>query len=53
MTDPNRTSSTDIHEKAERLEEKADAMERTERAIPLPGETGDEDGVGPTTGVVP
>ena len=54
MTDPDRTSSPDdINEQADRLEEQAEAMERPGRAIPLPDESGDEDGVGPTTGLVP
>ena len=55
MTDPDRTSpSEDIAEQVERVEDDADAMERSDRAIPLPDESGEEDeGVGPVTGVVP
>jgi hypothetical protein len=55
MTDPNRNSPGDIEEQVERLEEDADALDRSDRAIPLPDETGGEDdeGVGPVTGVVP
>ena len=54
MTDPDRTSSGDLDEQLERVEEDAEAMERPDRAIPLPDESGEEDeGVGPTTGVVP
>ncbi|SFS30335.1 hypothetical protein [Brevundimonas viscosa] len=55
MTDPDRTSpSEDIAEHVERVEDDAEAMERPDRAIPLPDESGVEDeGVGPVTGVVP
>ena len=54
MTDPDRTSSGDLDQQVERVEEDAEAMERPDRAIPLPDESGEEDeGVGPTTGVVP
>ena len=54
MTDPDRTSPEDIDQQVERLEEDAEAMDRPDRAIPLPDETGEEEeGVGEITGIVP
>ncbi|MBX9459891.1 MAG: hypothetical protein KL785_00760 [Brevundimonas sp.] len=54
MTDPDRTSSADIDEQADRIADDAEAMDRPDRAIPLPDESGEEDeGVGEVTGIVP
>lgn len=58
MTEQNRipTDPTpeDLDDKAGQLEDDAEAMERYDRAIPLPDETGEGDeGVGPVTGLVP
>ena len=44
----------DLDDKVDQLEDDAEAMERYDRAIPLPDETGEaDDGVGPVTGLVP
>lgn len=44
----------DLDDKVEQLEDDAGAMERYDRAIPLPDESGEDDeGVGPVTGLVP
>jgi len=41
-------------ERIDRVEEDAEAMERRDRAIPLPDEDGEEEeGVGQITGIVP
>ncbi|WP_396594388.1 hypothetical protein [Brevundimonas sp. R86498] len=54
MTDPDRTASDGVDDRVEQLEDDADAMERPDRAIPLPDESGEgDDGTGPVTGVVP
>jgi hypothetical protein len=50
MTDPTPRPS-DLDQKVEDLAQKADAMDRPDRAIPLPDD--DDEGVGPVTGVVP
>jgi hypothetical protein len=49
MTDP----KTSLDDELEDLREDADALERPGRAIPLPKDEDGDDGVGPTTGVVP
>ncbi|MFN3669090.1 MAG: hypothetical protein ACK4VY_07255 [Brevundimonas sp.] len=53
MTDPDRASPEDRETQIERLEEKADAMDRPDRAIPLPADDEDDEGVGEVTGLVP
>lgn len=58
MTDPERntpeTSSETLDEQVEQVGDDAEAMERHDRAIPLPDESGEEDeGVGEITGIVP
>lgn len=58
MTDPERNtpdaSSESLDEQIERVEDDAGAMERSDRAIPLPDESGEEDeGVGEIIGIVP
>lgn len=49
MTDP----KPSLDDELEDLSEDADALERPGRAIPLPKDDDEDDGVGPTTGVVP
>lgn len=58
MTDPDRNtpdaSSETRDEQVEQVGDDAGAMERYDRAIPLPDESGEEDeGVGEITGIVP
>ncbi len=54
MTDPNRSSLQDVDEQIESIEDDAEAMDRPDRAIPLPDTSGkEEDGVGEVTGIVP
>lgn len=58
MTDTERntpdTPSESRDEQVEQIEDDAEAMERYDRAIPLPHEDGEEDeGVGEITGIVP
>ena len=54
MTDqPAQDRQTDIRRKADELEKALKCMERPDRAIPLADEEGDDDGVGPMTGIVP
>ena len=58
MTDTERntpdTPSKSRDEQVEQIEDDAEAMERFDRAIPLPDEDGEEDeGVGEITGIVP
>ena len=58
MTDPERNtpdaSSETLGEQVEQVEDDAEAMERSDRAIPLPDQSGEEDeGVGEITGIVP
>lgn len=58
MTDPEQpardASSETLNQEVEHLEDDAEAMERYDRAIPLPHEDGEEDeGVGEITGLVP
>lgn len=55
MTDPESdTPPESLDEQVEHLEDEAEAMERYDRAIPLPHEDGEEDeGVGEITGIVP
>ncbi|MFC7377727.1 hypothetical protein [Brevundimonas sp. GCM10030266] len=49
MTDPD----TPLDDELEDLREDVEALERPGRAIPLPTSEDEDDGVGPTTGVVP
>lgn len=54
MTEQDRKPAEDLDDKIDQLEDDAGAMERYDRAIPLPDETGEDDeGVGPVTGLVP
>ncbi|MBA4804839.1 MAG: hypothetical protein H2038_09340 [Brevundimonas sp.] len=58
MTDAQRPTSDapsePLDEQLERVEADAEAMERPDRAIPLPDESGEEDeGVGEITGLAP
>lgn len=58
MTDPERdtpdASPETLDEQVEQVEHDAEAMERYDRAIPLPDKDGEEDeGVGEITGLVP
>lgn len=58
MNDPERntpdTSPETLDEQVEQVRDDAEAMERYDREIPLPGESGEEDeGVGEITGIVP
>lgn len=55
MTDPNREPGSETEADLERLEEDREAMDRPDRAIPLPDERADpeNDGVGEVTGLVP
>jgi hypothetical protein len=58
MTDPHpktpETPGETRDEQVDRVEDDAGAMERYDRAIPLPNESGEEDeGVGEITGIVP
>ena len=58
MTDPERNTpdapSETRDEQVEQIGDYAEAMERSDRAIPLPDESGEEDeGVGEITGIVP
>ena len=58
MTDPERNtpdaSPESRDEQVERVAEEAQAMERSDRAIPLTDGSGEEDdGVGQITGIVP
>ena len=58
MPDPERntpeTPSESLDEQVEQVGDDVEAMERSDRAIPLPDETGEEDeGVGEITGIVP
>ncbi|NJC41230.1 hypothetical protein GGQ87_001488 [Brevundimonas alba] len=52
MIDTDRRSPEALEEQAERVEEDADAMDRPDRAIPLP-QDGEDEGVGPITTLVP
>ena len=52
MTDPDRTPE-DRETRIERVEEDAEAMDRPDRAIPLPADDEDDEGVGEITGLVP
>lgn len=48
------TPSETLDEQVEQVGDDAEAMERSDRAIPLPDESGEEDeGVGEITGLVP
>lgn len=49
MTDPEPPLDEDLDE----LREDAGALERPGRAIPLPKDDDEDDGVGPVSGVVP
>lgn len=49
MTDP----KTPLDEELDELREEADAMQRPDRAIPLPKADEEDDDVGPVTGLVP
>lgn len=49
MTDPD----IPLDDELEDLEADVEALERPGRAIPLPKDEDEDDGVGPTTGVVP
>ena len=54
MTDPNREPTKNLEEQVDRLEQDADAMDRSDRAIPIPqSDEQNEDGAGPVTGLVP
>lgn len=58
MTDAQRPTpeapSEPLDERLERVEEDAEAMERPDRAIPLPDQSGEGDeGVGEITGLMP
>jgi len=53
MTDTDRTSPDDRETQIEHLEDDAEAMDRPDRAIPLPEDDGDDEGVGEITGLVP
>lgn len=58
MTDPEpKTPDTppeSLDQQVEHLKDDAEAMERSDRAIPLPDEDGEEDeGVGEITGIAP
>ncbi len=58
MTDPERntpdSSPESLDQQVEQIEDDAEAMERSDRAIPLPDESGEDDeGVGEITGIVP
>ncbi|WP_374514051.1 hypothetical protein [Brevundimonas sp.] len=58
MTDPERPTPDDpsetMNEQIDQVERDAEAMERYDRAIPLPDEDGEDDeGVGEITGLVP
>ncbi len=53
MTDPDRTTSDDRETQVERLEEDAEAMDRPDRAIPLPTDGENDEGVGEISGLVP
>ncbi len=58
MNDPQPTTpdaaSDVLDEQVDRVGDDAEAMERHDRAIPLPDESGEEDeGVGEITGIVP
>lgn len=53
MTDPERRPLEDVEEQADRLEDDAEAMDRPDRAIPLPDQSGAGDDVGPVPGVAP
>lgn len=44
---------TTLDEELEELEADVEALERPGRAIPLPKDDDEDDGVGPTTGIVP
>ena len=48
------TRSETLDEQVEQVGDDAEAMERSDRAIPLPDESGEEDeGLGEITGLVP
>lgn len=58
MTDPERNtpdaSPETLDEQVEQVTDDAEAMERYDREIPMPNESGEEDeGVGEITGIVP
>lgn len=53
MTDPDRTMPDDRETQVERLEEDLEAMDRPDRAIPLPEDGEEDEGVGEITGLVP
>jgi hypothetical protein len=53
MTDPHPTSPDDLDAQVDQIEDEADAMDRPDRAIPLPSDDEDHEGVGPVTGLVP
>ncbi|MDY6924443.1 MAG: hypothetical protein SWI22_10845 [Pseudomonadota bacterium] len=54
MTDPETNSPDDLQDRVEDIEDDVEAMDRDDRAIPLPDESGEEDeGAGPVTGIVP
>jgi hypothetical protein len=53
MTDPKAETEDGLEDPLDQLEEDADAMARSDRAIPVPGDEDDDEGVGPVTGLVP
>lgn len=53
MTEPDETSPDELDKDLDRLEHDAEAMERYDRAIPLPKDAEDDEGVGQITGLVP
>lgn len=53
MTDPDRTTPDDRETQVERLEEDAEAMDRPDRATPLPTDGEHDEGVGEISGLVP
>ncbi|HST92658.1 MAG TPA: hypothetical protein VLJ13_10735 [Brevundimonas sp.] len=54
MSPPRQDGAESIDDQVDQVADDAEAMNRPNRAIPLPDDRDDdEDGVGPTTGLVP
>lgn len=53
MSDQDPGRNPELDQRVEQLEEDRESMDRTDRAIPLPGEDENDEGVGEVTGLVP
>lgn len=53
MTDRNPQAQADLDAKVDDLETDVERLDRPDRAIPLPEDDEDDDGVGQVTGLIP